>query len=161
MEQAKIAGIAFNRDEAQLTVKGVPDQPGIAAKILGPISRANIEIDMIVQSTPSDDQTIDISFTVQRDAYKQALDQLQMIAKRLKARKVLSHDKVAKLSIVGIGMRNHAKVASVMFHTLEKEGIAIQLISTSEIKVSVLIDEKYIELGARLLHDVFDLAEPA
>ena len=158
MEQAKIAGIAFNRDEAQLTVKGVPDQPGIAAKILGPISRANIEIDMIVQNVAWDN-TANFTFTVHRNDFKRALEILENTSKKLGATAVSGDDNIVKLSLVGVGMRSHAGIASQMFETLANEGINIRMISTSEIKISVVVDEKYLELGVRCLHEVFDLAE--
>jgi aspartate kinase len=160
MEQAKIAGIAFNRDEAQLTVKGVPDQPGIAAKILGPISRANIEIDMIVQNVAWDD-TANFTFTVHRNDFKRALDILEDTANKLGATSVSGDDNIVKLSLVGVGMRSHAGIASQMFETLANEGINIGMISTSEIKISVVVDEKYLELGVRCLHQEFGLADGA
>jgi aspartate kinase len=160
MEQAKIAGIAFNRDEAQLTVKGVPDQPGIAAKILGPISRANIEIDMIVQNVAWD-KTANFTFTVHRNDFKRALEILEDTANKLGATTVNGDDNIVKLSLVGVGMRSHAGIASQMFETLADEGINIGMISTSEIKISVVVDEKYLELGVRCLHQKFGLAEDA
>ena len=156
MEEARIAGIAFNRDEAQLTVKGVPDQPGIAAKILGPISRANIEVDMIVQNVAWDN-TANFTFTVHRNDFKRALDILEETSKKLGATTVSGDDSIVKLSLVGVGMRSHAGIASQMFEALANEGINIRMISTSEIKISVVVDEKYLELGVRCLHDVFDL----
>lgn len=156
MEQPAISGIAFNRDEAKLTLKGVPDTPGIAARILGPISDANIEVDMIVQNI-SVDGTTDFTFTVHRNDYDQALLTLKAIAAELGANDVLSDAKIAKVSIVGVGMRSHAGVASTMFRALAAESINIQLISTSEIKVSVIIDEKYMELAVRTLHSAFKL----
>ena len=157
MEQAKIAGIAFNRDEAQLTVKGVPDQPGIAAKILGPISRSNIEIDMIVQNVAWDN-TANFTFTVHRNDFKRALEILENTANKLGATTVNGDDSIIKLSLVGVGMRSHAGIASQMFETLADEGINIRMISTSEIKISVVVDEKYLELGVRALHEKFGLA---
>ena len=156
MEEARIAGIAFNRDEAQLTVKGVPDQPGIAAKILGPISRANIEVDMIVQNVAWDN-TANFTFTVHRNDFKRALEILEETAQKLGASTVSGDDSIVKLSLVGVGMRSHAGIASQMFEALADEGINIRMISTSEIKISVVVDEKYLELGVRCLHDVFDL----
>lgn len=156
MEQPAVSGIAFNRDEAKLTLKGVPDTPGIAARILGPISDANIEVDMIVQNI-SVDGTTDFTFTVHRNDYDQALLTLKAIAAELSANDVLSDAKIAKVSIVGVGMRSHAGVASTMFRALAAESINIQLISTSEIKVSVIIDEKYMELAVRTLHSAFKL----
>ena len=157
MEEAKIAGIAFNRDEAQLTVKGVPDQPGIAAKILGPISRANIEIDMIVQNVAWDN-TANFTFTVHRNDFTRALEILEDTANKLGATGVNGDPSIVKLSLVGVGMRSHAGIASKMFETLADEGINIRMISTSEIKISVVVDEKYLELGVRCLHEAFGLA---
>ena len=156
MEEARIAGIAFNRDEAQLTVKGVPDQPGIAAKILGPISRANIEVDMIVQNVAWDN-TANFTFTAHRNDFKRALEILEETSKKLGATTVSGDDNIVKLSLVGVGMRSHAGIASQMFEALADEGMNIRMISTSEIKISVVVDEKYLELGVRCLHDVFDL----
>ena len=158
MEEAKIAGIAFNRDEAQLTVKGVPDQPGIAARILGLISKANIEVDMIVQNVAWDN-TANFTFTVHRNDFKRALDILQNSAAKLGANTVSGDDSIVKLSLVGVGMRSHAGIASQMFATLADEGINIRMISTSEIKISVVVDEKYLELGVRCLHEKFGLSK--
>jgi aspartate kinase len=156
MEQALISGIAFNRDEAQLTVNGVSDTPGIAYKILGPISDANIEVDMILQNVSADGST-DFTFTVHRNDYDAAFESLNKTAKELNARVVSGNNRIAKISIVGVGMRSHAGIASRMFELLAKEGINILMISTSEIKVSVVVDEKYLELGVRALHDGFEL----
>ncbi|WP_456406649.1 aspartate kinase [Thiolapillus sp.] len=156
VEKAKIAGIAFSRDEAKLTIRGVPDHPGVAYQILGPIGEANIEVDMIVQNIAKDDTT-DFTFTVHRNDLPQALDILQKTAKDLGAREVESDDKIVKIALVGVGMRSHAAIASTMFKALSKEQINIQMISTSEIKVSVIVDEKYLELGVRTLHEAFDL----
>ncbi len=156
MEQALISGIAFNRDEAKLTVEGVPDQPGIAAAILGPIADANIEIDMIVQNVAENDTT-DFTFTVHRNEYPKALDILQGVCQKLGANRVTGDDHIVKVSMVGVGMRSHAGIASRMFRALAEEGINIRMISTSEIKVSVVLDEKYLELAVRTLHDVFGL----
>jgi aspartate kinase len=156
MEQPIISGIAFNRDEAKLTIRGVPDTPGVAFKILGPISAANIEVDMIVQNV-SHDNTTDFTFTVHRNDYQKALGVLQATAQEIRAREVIGDTKIAKVSIVGVGMRSHAGVASRMFEALAKESINIQMISTSEIKVSVVIEEKYLELAVRALHTAFDL----
>jgi aspartate kinase len=156
MEQAMISGIAFSRDEAQLTITGVPDKPGVAYSILGPVSEANIEVDMIVQNVGADDTT-DFTFTVHRNDYDKALEIMQATAERLGAREVSGNNKIAKVSLVGVGMRSHAGIASKMFEALAKEGINILMISTSEIKVSVVVDEKYLELGVRALHDVFEL----
>ena len=156
MEQALISGIAFNRDEAQLTINGVSDTPGVAYQILGPISDANIEVDMILQNV-SADGTTDFTFTVHRNDFDTALASMRQTAKRLKAREVRGNNKIVKISIVGVGMRSHAGIASRMFEILSNEGINILMISTSEIKISVVVDEKYLELGVRSLHDGFDL----
>lgn len=159
MEQPAVSGIAFNRDEAKLTLKGVPDIPGVASKILAPVSDANIEVDMIVQNV-SVDGTTDFTFTVHRNDYDKATAVLKQVADDLSAKEVITDDKIAKVSIVGVGMRSHAGVASSMFTALANESINIQLISTSEIKVSVIIDEKYMELAVRALHSVFKLNDP-
>ncbi len=160
MEQPIISGIAFNRDEAKLTIRGVPDIPGVAFKILGPISAANIEVDMIVQNV-AHDNTTDFTFTVHRNDYNNAMGVLENTARELGAREVIGDTNIAKVSIVGVGMRSHAGVASRMFEALAKETINIQMISTSEIKVSVVIEEKYLELAVRALHTAFDLDAPA
>ena len=160
MEQATISGIAFNRDEAKITILGVPDRPGIAYQILGPIGDANIDVDMIVQNVGHDGLT-DFSFTVHRNDYHKALEILKPVAAHIKAREVQGGDKIAKVSIVGVGMRSHAGIASTAFRTLAEEGINIQMISTSEIKISVVIDEKYMELAVRVLHKAFGLDQPA
>ncbi len=156
MEQPIISGIAFNRDEAKLIVRGVPDQPGIASRILSPVGDANIEIDMIVQNVAADGTT-DFTFTVNRSDYKKTLDLMQQIGRDVGAREVTGDDTIVKVSIVGVGMRSHAGVASQMFRTLGTEGINIQMISTSEIKISVVMDEKYLELAVRSLHTAFEL----
>lgn len=158
VEAAKIAGIAFNRDEAKLTIRGVPDQPGVAYKILGPVGDANVEVDMIVQNIAKDGTT-DFTFTVNRVDHAKALAILEQTASELGAREVVSDDRIVKISLVGVGMRSHAGIASRMFEALSKEGINIQMISTSEIKISVVVDEKYLELGVRSLHDAFGLHE--
>jgi aspartate kinase len=158
MEQAQISGIAFNRDEAKLTVLGVPDQPGVAHQILGPVSAANIEVDMIIQNVGADGTT-DFTFTVHRNDYQKTLEVLKKVAKKLDAREVSGDDKIVKISLVGVGMRSHAGIASTMFEALANEGINIRMISTSEIKVSVVVDEKYLELGVRALHSAFDLQQ--
>ncbi|KAF1055014.1 MAG: Aspartate kinase Ask_LysC [Stenotrophomonas maltophilia] len=160
MEQPIISGIAFNRDEAKLTVRGVPDTPGVAFKILGPISAANVEVDMIVQNV-SHDNTTDFTFTVHRNDYLNALEILKQTAATIGAREASGDTNIAKVSIVGVGMRSHAGVASRMFEALAKESINIQMISTSEIKVSVVIEEKYLELAVRALHTAFELDAPA
>jgi aspartate kinase len=159
MEQPIISGIAFNRDEAKLTIRGVPDTPGVAFQILGPISAANIEVDMIVQNV-ANDNTTDFTFTVNNVDYDNALAVLEQTAKSIGAREVGGTTSIAKVSIVGVGMRSHAGVASRMFETLAKENINIQMISTSEIKVSVVIEEKYLELAVRSLHTAFELDAP-
>jgi len=159
MEQAIISGIAFNRDEAQLTMSGVPDTPGVASDILGPVTEANIEIDMIVQNV-GEDGTTDFTFTVHRNDYAKALQLVQQTGQKLGARKVTGNDAIVKLSIVGVGMRSHAGIASSMFAALAREGINILMISTSEIKISVVVDEKYLELGVRTLHSAFGLDQP-
>ncbi|MGH8492264.1 MAG: aspartate kinase [Moraxellaceae bacterium] len=160
MEQPVISGIAFARDEAKITVRGVPDTPGIAFRILGPIGDANVEVDMIVQNV-SADNTTDFTFTVARGELKKALSVLEKVAKDIGAREVVGDDKICKVSLVGVGMRSHAGVASKMFGVLAKENINIQMISTSEIKISVVVDEKYLELAVRALHTAFDLDRPA
>ncbi|KII27228.1 MULTISPECIES: aspartate kinase [Pseudomonas] len=160
MEQPIISGIAFNRDEAKLTIRGVPDIPGVAFKILGPISAANIEVDMIVQNV-AHDNTTDFTFTVHRNDYQAAQTVLENTAREIGAREVVGDTKIAKVSIVGVGMRSHAGVASRMFESLAKESINIQMISTSEIKVSVVIEEKYLELAVRALHTAFELDAPS
>ncbi|MEM9601897.1 MAG: aspartate kinase [Pseudomonadota bacterium] len=158
MEDVLVSGIAFNRDEAQLTLAGVPDQPGVAARILGPVSDANIEVDMIVQNAGIADTT-DFTFTVHRSAFKQTQSILQQCAVDLNAGAVNVNEEIVKVSIVGVGMRSHAGVASTMFSALAAEGINILMISTSEIKISVVIDERYLELAVRTLHTAFDLDE--
>ena len=156
MEQPVISGIAFNRDEAKLTLVGVPDIPGAASRILGPVSAANIEVDMIVQNV-AEDKTTDFTFTVNRSDYQQVTRVLESVAVDLGAQAVRGNDAIAKVSIVGVGMRSHAGVASRMFDALAAESINILMISTSEIKVSVVIEEKYLELAVRALHTAFDL----
>ena len=157
MEQAIISGIAFNRDEAKITVMGVPDKPGIAYQILGPISDANIDVDIIIQNVGVDGTT-DFSFTVHRNEFAKAMSVLKSkVQPHIGARDVVGDDKAAKVSVVGVGMRSHVGIASKMFRTLAEEGINIQMISTSEIKISVIIDEKYLELAVRVLHKAFDL----
>ncbi|HAZ41749.1 MAG TPA: aspartate kinase, partial [Methylococcaceae bacterium] len=160
MEKPLISGIAFNRDEAKLTVLGVPDRPGIASKILGPVAEANIEVDMIVQNV-AEDGTTNFTFTVNRSEYAKALSILEATAKAMGAREVRGDEAIVKVSIVGVGMRSHAGIAAKMFDTLANEGINIQLISTSEIKISVVIHEKYLELAVRALHAAFELDQAA
>jgi aspartate kinase len=157
MEQAVISGIAFNRDEAKITVLGVPDKPGIAYQILGPIADANVEVDMIIQNQSVEGKT-DFTFTVPRGEYAKAMDVLNSsVREHIGAGNIAGDTKVSKVSVVGVGMRSHVGIASQMFRTLSEEGINIQMISTSEIKISVLIDEKYMELAVRSLHRAFDL----
>jgi aspartate kinase len=158
MEEAQISGIAFNRDEAKLTVLGVPDQPGVAYHILGPIGAANIEVDMIVQNVGADGTT-DFTFTVHRNDFDKAMKILRQVADELGAKQVDGDNKIVKVSLVGVGMRSHAGIASTMFEALAREGINIRMISTSEIKVSVVVDEKYLELAVRALHNAFGLEQ--
>jgi aspartate kinase len=159
MEQAVISGIAFNRDEAKITVLGVPDHPGIAYQILGPVADANIDVDMIIQNVGHDGLT-DFSFTVHRNEFNNTMNILkEKIQPHIGARDVLGGDRIAKVSIVGVGMRSHAGIASKMFRVLAEEGINIQMIATSEIKISVVVDEKYMELAVRVLHKAFDLEQ--
>lgn len=160
MEQAIISGIAFSRDEAKITVLGVPDTPGIAYQILGPVADANIDIDMIIQNVGANNNA-DFTFTVHRNEYTRTLQLLRDMQAKIGAREVIGDDKIAKVSIVGVGMRSHVGIASSMFKTLAEEGINIQMISTSEIKISVVIDEKYLELAVRVLHKAFELGKAA
>ena len=157
MERAIISGIAFNRDEAKITVQGVPDRPGIAYQILGPVADANIDVDMIIQNVGHDGMT-DFSFTVNRSDFARTVDILKnQVQPHIGARGVIGGDRIAKVSIVGVGMRSHVGIASRMFRALAEEGINIQMISTSEIKISVVVDEKYMELAVRVLHKIFEL----
>jgi aspartate kinase len=158
MEQAIISGIAFNRDEAKVSVMGVEDRPGIAYAILGPIAQANIDVDMIVQNIGASGHT-DFSFTVHRNEYQKAVDALRRAraAGSFEAREIIGDNRIAKVSVVGIGMRSHVGLASKMFKALADENINIQMISTSEIKIAVVIDEKYVELAVRVLHKAFEL----
>lgn len=157
MEQALVSGIAFDRNQARLALIGIPDRPGVASRILEVVSNQNIDVDMIVQNVAAHDEVVDFSFTVQRDDYKTAHALMQQLSSEFEIRQVLGDAKVAKLSIIGVGMRSHSGVATTMFKTLAQEGINIQMVSTSEIKISVIIDEKYLELGARSLHTAFGL----
>ncbi|UCD67473.1 MAG: aspartate kinase [Betaproteobacteria bacterium] len=159
MEQALVSGIAFNRDEAKVTVLGVPDKPGIAFAILDPIAKANIEVDVIVQNVGSEGTT-DFSFTVHRNDLMRTMDLLTKVKKDIGAKKLIGDDKICKLGLVGVGMRSHVGVASKMFEALAADGINIQMVSTSEIKITVVIDEKYMELAVRTLHKAFGLDEP-
>ena len=156
MEQPVVSGIAFNRDEAKISVRGVPDQPGVASRILTPIGEANIEVDVIVQNVAAD-STNDITFTVNRLDMQKAKQILEKVGEELGAREVVADSSVVKVSVVGVGMRSHAGVASTMFKALANDGINIQMITTSEIKISVIIDEKYLELAVRSLHTAFGL----
>ena len=156
MESALISGIAFNRDEAKLTITGVPDLPGVASKILCPVADSNIEVDMIIQNIAAD-STTDFTFTVHRNDYQQSIEILEQVCQNLGAKEVTGDDSIVKISIVGVGMRSHSGIASNMFKTLAEEGINIRMISTSEIKISVVVDEKYLELAVRALHKAFDL----
>ncbi len=156
MEEAVISGIAFTRDEAKLTILGVPDQPGVAYKLFDDIAAAAIEVDMIVQNVGADGLT-DVTFTVQRADYAKAMNILKKVAEELSAQEIEGDDKIAKISVIGVGMRSHAGIASTMFQALAQESINIQMISTSEIKISVVVDEKYLELGVRALHTAFGL----
>ena len=161
MEQPIISGIAFNRDEAKITVMGVPDRPGIAYAILGPIGDANIDVDMIIQNASVDGMT-DFSFTVHRNEYQAAMDLLnKQVKTHISATDIRGDNRVCKVSIVGVGMRTHAGIASKMFRALAEEGINIKMISTSEIKIAVVVDEKYMELAVRALHRAFELDQPA
>ncbi|MFI9655119.1 aspartate kinase [Guyparkeria sp. GHLCS8-2] len=159
VEEPVISGIAFHKDEAQLTIKGVPDSPGIAYKILGPIGEANIEVDMILQNIGADDTT-DFTFTVHRNDFDKALNLMRTTAEELDAREVSGNHNIVKISLVGVGMRSHAGIASKMFRVLAEEKINIRMIATSEIKISVVIDDKYLELAVRALHDAFELDTP-
>ena len=156
MEQPLISGVAFSRDEAKLTILGVPDRPGVAHSILTPIASANIEVDVIVQNV-GEDGTTDFTFTVHRNDYQKGMDILRDVAGEMGAREVIGDERIVKLSLVGVGMRSHAGIASRMFGALAADGINIQMISTSEIKISVVVDEKYLELGTRALHTEFEL----
>jgi aspartate kinase len=161
MEKAVISGIAFNRDEAKITITNVPDRPGIAYQILGPVAEANIDVDMIIQNASVNGNT-DFSFTVHRNEYQKAMAVLQdSVASKIQAGGLVGDPKIAKVSVVGIGMRSHVGIASLMFRTLSQEGINIQMISTSEIKISVVIEDKYMELAVRALHKAFELDQPA
>ncbi len=158
MEKPLVSGIAYKQDEAKLTIRGIPDQPGVAHKVLGNISKANIEVDVIVQNVAKDDSA-SMTFTVAKSDLPEAEALLKKTAMQLGASEVVSDNEIAKLSIVGVGMRSHAGVAAKMFETLSNEGINIQMITTSEIKITVVIDKRYIELAVRALHSAFELAE--
>jgi len=158
MEKVVVSGVTYNKDEAKISVIRVPDKPGIAAKLFAPLTKANINVDMIVQNISHDGFT-DLTFTVAKGDFKKALQLVQKTAKEIKAKDVLSDTNIAKVSIVGAGMRSHAGVASLAFETMSKEGINIQMISTSEIKISFVIDAKYTELAVRVLHNAFGLGK--
>ncbi|WP_455380738.1 aspartate kinase, partial [Acidihalobacter prosperus] len=160
MEEVLISGIAFSRDEAQLTIVGVPDEPGVAYRLLGAIAELNIEVDMIVQNVgASTDKLADFTFTVNRNDYERAMERLRQVIQDMGARDVVGNTRIAKISLVGVGMRSHAGIASKMFGVLAQEGVNILMISTSEIKISVVVQEKYLELAVRALHEAFDLAQ--
>ena len=156
MERAEISGVAYNRDEAKVTIKGIPDQPGIAAAVFGPVADADINVDVIVQNISEDGQT-DLTFTVPRNDYDATMTLLQTLCDKMKAREVMGDNTVAKVSIIGVGMRSHTGVAKKMFDVLAQDNINIQMITTSEIKVTVVLEEKYVELAVRALHEAFDL----
>ena len=158
MEQPKITGIAYNINEAKLTIRNVPDRPGIASKVFGPIADAQINVDMIIQNVGTDNNT-DLTFTVDRSEFQNSLNLIQSILPEIGAEDIVAADNIAKISLVGVGMRSHTGIATTMFSTLAAEGINIQMISTSEIKISVIVDEKYVELGVRALHQAFELSD--
>ncbi len=156
MEQPKITGVAFNVNEAKLTIRGVPDRPGIASRVFGPIADAHINVDMIIQNVGSDNNT-DLTFTVDRSEYQASFQLLEQVVREIGAQDIIGNDEIAKISVVGVGMRSHSGIATTMFSILAEEGINIQMISTSEIKISVIVEEKYVELGVRALHKAFGL----
>jgi aspartate kinase len=158
MERRLVTGVSFHKDEAKIAVRQVPDRPGVASRIFAPISEANINVDMIVQNV-SKDGTTDLTFTVPRSDLKRALAIVETHANQIGAKEIESSENIAKVSVIGIGMRSHAGIASKMFTTLAKENINIQMISTSEIKISIIVDEKYTELAVRVLHDAFELGK--
>ena len=158
MEEAVISGVTLNRDEAKITMLGVPDRPGVASSILGPVALSNIEVDMILQNMGADGTT-DFTFTVHRNDFEEAKAILEGLTSDLGGRAIQGDNEIVKISVVGVGMRSHAGIASRMFRALAEEGINIQMISTSEIKISVVVDEKYSELGVRTLHSEFDLED--
>lgn len=157
MEKIVVSGVTYDKNEAKVSILSVPDKPGVASKIFGPIAESNINVDMIIQNISTDGHT-DLTFTVPRTELSQALDIVRPIGKEIGARDIVTDDSVAKVSIVGMGMRSHSGIASMMFKALAEEGINIMMISTSEIKVSCVIDSKYTELAVRVLHEVFDLS---
>ncbi len=156
MEKILVSGVTYNKNEARITITKVPDRPGIASKIFTPISEAGVVVDMIIQNTSAEGLT-DLTFTVPKVDFKKTMNIIKKIAKEIKAERVMGDENIAKVSIIGLGMRNHAGVATTMFAALAKEGINIMMISTSEIKISCVIDEKYTELAVRTLHTVFNL----
>jgi aspartate kinase len=158
MEKPVVSGVAYSRDEAKVTMLGVPDIPGVASKILGPVGKANIEVDMIVQNVGADGST-DFTFTVKREDYAKAIGVLDPLRASLGARELIGDDRIAKVSVVGVGMRSHAGVATRMFDALADESINIQMISTSEIKISVVVAERYLELAVRAIHTTFNLSD--
>ena len=158
MEKAVVSGVAYSRDEAKVTMLGVPDIPGVASKILGPVGKANIEVDMIVQNVGADGST-DFTFTVKREDYAKAIGLLDPLKESLGARELIGDDRIAKVSVVGVGMHSHAGVATRMFDALADESINIQMISTSEIKISVVVAERYLELAVRAIHTTFNLSD--
>ena len=159
MESAVVSGVTYDKNEAKITLLGVPDRPGVAATIFTPLAEENINVDMIIQNISADGKYADLSFTVTMSDYERAMAIVKKKGELLGASDILGDIKIAKISIIGAGMRSHAGIAAKMFGALSKEGINIQMISTSEIKVSCVIDEKYIELGTRVLHDVFNLGK--
>ena len=160
MEDVMVSGVTYNKNEARVTVSGVPDQPGIAAKIFSPISDADINVDMIIQNQDTGDGLTDLTFTVMRTDYPRTMEMLQKVAKEIGAKGIYGSDSITKISIVGVGMRNHSGIATTMFNVLANEGINISMISTSEIKISCVIEEKYTELAIRALHDAFAMDKP-
>jgi len=156
MDRTKITGVAYNVNEAQFTIRGVPDRPGVASRVFGPIADAQINVDMIIQNVGSDNNT-DVTFTVDRSEFQARLQLLEQIMPELGAEEIVATDNIAKISVVGVGMRSHSGIATTMYRVLADEGINIQMISTSEIKISVIVEEKYVELGVRALHEAFGL----
>lgn len=160
MESILVSGVALDRDQARVTVKKVPDIPGISAKIFTPLAKGDVSVDMIIQNTRADERT-DISFTVTKNDYKKALEITNQVAEEIGASGVVCADHIAKISVIGVGMKNHSGVAATMFQALADENINIRLIATSEIRISCMIEEKYAELAVRVLHDAFNLENDA
>ena len=160
MEDVIVSGVTYNKNEARVTICGVPDQPGIAAKIFSPISDADINVDMIIQNQDTGGGLTDMTFTVLRTDYSRTMEMLHKVSEEIGAKGIYGSDSITKISIVGVGMRNHSGVATTMFNVLANEGINISMISTSEIKISCIIEEKYTELAVRALHDAFVLEKP-